>query len=553
MEKFAAGDTQAAWVEDLPRLVTDDIRLAMHRKYGSQYIFYRRRNKSNVECYCTYCMKYFTARADDTSLDPIIPKDRMYLDIARYIAHNETIQCPLCGERLTARAEGRGRKQLFEQFPVAVWFAADGGQTVYIVCGELYGGFGIKPIPVRDMEKIYGGMEWDTHWIVRLRPGEVKAVRRYGECAYSDNDIKEPYFCNGLYCSRHYHTHENMDVLDSSFLKYVCRELDSLYIDNVIKFMEYAAVYPSIEMLCKTGFGKAVTDIIDSGETYRQVIDLSGTKPSEIFRLDSNRAAALMRYARSSDWHGADILLMIKAWRLILRYEPKATINDTELFCINGRIRRDELAIYRHCARETKQSPRKILKYITDQVTTICNYEDYIDECVELGYDLTDSIINRPRDFAAAHERASSALRALIAERRAQEIKKADSEYREKIYPELCRKFRYSDDTYSIVVPTCADEIIEEGKQQRNCVAGYAERHISGKVIILFLRKNSGIGKSFGTLEIGQTGDKYHFRQAYAAKNKQLPGDAKKWLDKWLDRVNKKAANKAKTRIAVTA
>lgn len=343
-------------------------------------------------------------------------------------------------------------------------------------------------------------------------------------------------------------------------------------IDRTIKYMEYAALYPSIEMLSKTGFFDIVEDIIDYNAHCKREIDLSGKKPAEIFRTDSNKAAALMRYVRENDrrYQHTNILAVIKMWRLMLRFNGKAAVSDAELLCMrinadmvvdeyryygtsSRMVKCDSLALFEKYSKKIKLSPVKIADYLDRQNISVYLYRDYIKECETLGYDLTDSIINRPRDFAAAHERTSSAVRALIIERKETAERENLRNYNEKIYPKLLETFAYTDGKYSIVVPVGAEDIIDEGRQQRNCVAGYAERHIKGAVTILFLRKTNAAGTSFGTLEIGQSNDKYYFRQAYAAKNKQLPGDAKKWLDKWLDRVNKKAANKAKTRIAVTA
>jgi hypothetical protein len=47
----------------------------------------------------------------------------------------------------------------------------------------------------------------------------------------------------------HYTKHHNIDILESTFLRYIYAEYRRHCIDRTIKYMEYAAVYPSIEML----------------------------------------------------------------------------------------------------------------------------------------------------------------------------------------------------------------------------------------------------------------------------------------------------------------
>lgn len=584
MSRFTAGDTRAEWAESVPDLVTDKIRLELHRKHQSAYIFYRR-HKWGADCYCTSCLTRFQARLDT---ERITPKGEGLYDLALTIHHNDRINCPLCGANVTAKSEGYGRSKLWEWNHAAVWSAADDGNTVYIACGDIYGGFSrheigsrhLYPLTLDELEKSYGGAEWCYTWVIRLRPGEVKAVRvSYPytvfrqNTVYSDDDLKEPWdYGGGLYSIHHYTEHHDLNVLESTFLRYAYAEFCKHCIDRTIKYMEYAAVYPSIEMLSKTGFFDIVEDIIDYGVHCKREIDLSGKKPAEIFKLDTNRAAALMRYVRENDrkYQHTNILAVIKMWRLMLRFNSKTTVADAEMFCmrINAdmvvdvyryigtscrMVKCDSLPLFEKYSRKIKLSPVKIADYLDRQSISIYLYKDYINECETLGYDLTDSIINRPRDFAAAHERTSSAVRATIIEQKETAEREKHKNYTEKIYPELQETFAYSDKKYSIVVPTCADEIIDEGRQQRNCVAGYAERHIKGAVTILFLRKTNAAGTSFGTLEIGGTKGGYYFRQAFAAGNKQLPSDAKKWLDKWLAMVNSKTAEKDKNRIAVTA
>lgn len=584
MSRFTAGDTGAEWAESVPDLVTDKIRLELHRKHQSAYIFYRR-HKWGADCYCTSCLMRFQARFDT---ERITPKDEKLYDLALTIHHNDDIKCPLCGAQAKAKAEGYGRTKLWEWHSSAVWSAADDGQTVYIACGDIYGGFSRHeigsrhqyPLTLDELEKSYGGAQWCYTWVVRLRPGEVKAVRvsypytvTRQNTVYSDDDLKEPWdYGGGLYSIHHYTEHHNIDILESSFLRYVYAEYRRHCIDRTIKYMEYAAVYPSIEMLSKTGFFEIVEDIIEYSAHCKREIDLAGKKPAEIFKLDTNRAAALMRYVRENDrkYHKTNILAVIKMWRLMLRFNSKATPADAEMFCmrINADMVVDEyrysgtssrmmkcesLALFEKCCRKMQLSPIKIADYLDRQSISIYLYKDYINECETLGYDLTDSIVNRPRDFAAAHERTSAANRARIIEEEEKRAEKQKTAYRNKIYPKLLETFAYTDGKYSIVVPVGAEDIIDEGRQQRNCVAGYAERHIKGAVTILFLRKTGAAGSSFGTLEIGGTKGGYYFKQAFAAGNKQLPADAKKWLDKWLAMVNSKTAEKDKDRIAVTA
>lgn len=62
-----------------------------------------------------------------------------------------------------------------------------------------------------------------------------------------------------------------------------------------------------------------------------------------------------------------------------------------------------------------------------------------------------------------------------------------------------------------------AEEIVREGEEQNNCVAGYANRHADGETIIMVLRKRSEPRKPWHTVEIDPK--TLVCRQCYAAHN----------------------------------
>ena len=88
-----------------------------------------------------------------------------------------------------------------------------------------------------------------------------------------------------------------------------------------------------------------------------------------------------------------------------------------------------------------------------------------------------------------------------IIQKAAEENKK-----REANAQEYLRKYKklycFSDENFLIMVPTTADEIIKEGKEQRHCVGGYAARHLEGKLAICFLRSKAEPDKALYTIEM---------------------------------------------------
>ena len=78
-----------------------------------------------------------------------------------------------------------------------------------------------------------------------------------------------------------------------------------------------------------------------------------------------------------------------------------------------------------------------------------------------------------------------------------------------------------------------AEEIVREGEEQNNCVAGYADRHADGKTIIMVLRRCSEPRKPWHTVEIDPATLKC--RQCYAAHNRARTSEAAEFMDKYLD------------------
>ena len=75
----------------------------------------------------------------------------------------------------------------------------------------------------------------------------------------------------------------------------------------------------------------------------------------------------------------------------------------------------------------------------------------------------------------------------------------------------------------SIVAPVSPEDIVEEGKKQRHCVGGYAARHFSGILEILFLRRTATPWKPWITLEVAhrkQSTSRVNIKQMYDAGNR---------------------------------
>lgn len=77
-------------------------------------------------------------------------------------------------------------------------------------------------------------------------------------------------------------------------------------------------------------------------------------------------------------------------------------------------------------------------------------------------------------------------------------------------------RYEFDNNTYEIVMPSCAFDIYWEALCQHNCLADYVTNHAEGDTTILFLRKKSNPDESFVTMEI----EHEEIKQIYGTCNK---------------------------------
>lgn len=571
---YYSKDPELMWMNDVPEVITKELINNLHQKYSSKYIIYRR-HKWGADCYCTNCRKRFSARKDiviDT------PFDATLYDIAVLIHSGRTAVCPYCGEKALARSAGYSRKAMYENHNFTVFKVSEDGNTVWGICGTFLPRID-RQFPEEPAD-IHINPAFEEYYVFQMRPGEVKmAIWNWMKDGFINARVPNEPYIGWFYNAIHFDDFECTDELNKSFLRYIIPQLKKSNANKQVKLLQLCALYPKqIEMLLKSGFGEMIDSIAD-GAAYKRTINLAGKNPAEIFKTDPNHATEICRYARScSMYDRLGILERIRFFKAVLKIDKNVKIefacevyskyiDGGTLLTFNSRDRSKNIIDILKCTGLTLQ---KFVNYIERQYhkyddaaecchigyimrkpkrDTIITYIDYLHQCRELEYDLKNSVINRPKDLEAAHDRASAAFRATEAERFAKRDAKVKKKYQDR-YTALCEKYAYSNGEYSIIVPTGAAEIIDEGKNQNNCVAGYAERHLNGVTTILFLRKTKEPYKSFGTLEVKRDSQgKTYFVQAEGTNcgnnHRKLADDARQFLDKWLEIVNRPKKEKS--------
>lgn len=161
---------------------------------------------------------------------------------------------------------------------------------------------------------------------------------------------------------------------------------------------------------------------------------------------------------------------------------------------------------------------------------TATTYFDYLDMRVTLGYDMTNTVYQKPRNLSVAHQRMVMEINKKEQENRLKDTEQRYPDIR-KQYRKLRNRYYYADDNYLIRPARSAAEIVMEGRMLHHCVGGdnYLSSHNNGTSIILMLRHRSETETPYITVEIKDE----QIIQWYGAHDKKPD---KENMQKWLDR-----------------
>lgn len=341
----------------------------------------------------------------------------------------------------------------------------------------------------------------------------------------------------------------NANEIQISDFKYCEFETYANQHSSCMKFLAVAALYPrQTEMLMKAGMLDAVEDMVRRDVRNSRAFDWEKEEPLSSFDLTKSEMQEFLNTSRD--------VRILRYYKRLKKQGEKLTMQQIE----------DDI-----CRLDSKAAD-KLIKWCREhqiKLTHVVNYlesfisgchagggyrsfgsiyklwQDYLTAADALHYETWKLNVTMPADLYTEHDKATTAHRnKLEKERRASEKEKL--ELQRKAYEErlalLEKKYAFSADGLTIVVPKNADEIISEGKALEHCVSGYADRHMKGVLAILFLRKETAQNKSFVTIEMnGNTLVQIHgYRNEglYTVKGRRAPDPRevhKEFLELWLD------------------
>ena len=92
-------------------------------------------------------------------------------------------------------------------------------------------------------------------------------------------------------------------------------------------------------------------------------------------------------------------------------------------------------------------------------------------------------------------------------------------------------KIAHADDRFLIRPPESLQEMLDEAKEQHNCLASYTQGHATGTTTIMLMRDAHDPERSLVTVEVRDG----IVNQAYAACNRAPSAEQRAWLRKWAD------------------
>ena len=500
-----------------------------------QYLFYDTpfEDRNIRTCFCTSCGAFDMFRNADTK--------RFFEQ-----SHNDHFYCPNCGNGVTMKALGRmssfasindNDERRFSIFRAA----PDGGLRVI-------SGWGRRNFSHWDLR---GKLSFRAKELQYFSPGERMRWKRCWEydglcnTGYAHPVGWEP--CD--YMAEPHNPTINLtsdgsyyvicaERIEDTKLKY-CR-LEDWYHDRckvwlteptepcryIHKYLSLYTEYPTLEMACRLGFWNAVNDLVDHNKKNADVLNWNSKTSWGFLRLNKPDGKQFLKCGGDLD----DLKLLAAARKC----DKKLTL--AKFWDLTAKCGNDEgmATLIVHASSLSRQSPQTVIHYLEKipgvpkrNAHMLC---DYLDFAKALKYDLRRQDVALPKNLAERHGAASAAVLLLR-----QEQSKATTSRR---VQSTIQMYEFSLGGYSIVAPDSVEDIVNEGKNLHHCVGGYAARHFSGALEILFLRKTSALGTPLITLELAHRDmpkSKVDIRQMYGKHNSPARLQFKWFIDVWTE------------------
>lgn len=479
------------------------------------YMIYRRNRNGSFDCHCTHCQKFFSM----PSLQQPDITDKEY-EFAVKCGHNKRGVCPKCGKELVFKSHGRISSLTYRKvllLPLSMTKTTGWIMQTYVR---------LDHSAVEIKNKTHSTIQFDFYNIYRIEGNEIK---RY--VSYYNGMIEE---CIDVYQPEWHRFFDVESLYKNERLRYIKDVLSfkahgglKICCTNPMLTIWYYFENPGLEKVYKAGFDKICTEITAWKTPYKRTLNLSADKLADIFKMPPQVYSDFYKNVNIRNVS----LETVQAIQAVIKTKHK--INVEQIKQINSfQADRKKLA---NAIKQTHLSVTQITGYLKKQIDKnnknccshgritenqmFINYTDYLGECRQLKYDLTDSIINRPKDLLEKHAETSQ-LVAMLKDQLEMERLQQIAEKNKKFNAHRKKELEWQWKDLICILPESAAEIIAEGKVLMHCVGGYAERHVACKTTILFVREKNKPDVPCWTMECRQDGKKdWYIAQFHGFKN----------------------------------
>ncbi len=474
------------YVQGLP-----DDEEALARKFFQPIVFFRQcsEDRQARRCVCTSCMEGFYAHKQTAS------------DFFRS-THGKRCICPNCGQQSTLAAMGKfSNYSSLTSRERAVQLRVS-GDWLLIQAGWITRTF--------DYDDLGGYLVFEPFRRYVFAPGRRMMWSRQTVSWFGDHhpdgpwtreaSIREP-FQPRPYEREASYIPLGFDALARSSLRWCQydRWFDDTYgcyvggLDfedepfRIAYLMQYLAEYtrrPQMEFLVKLGHFDILKDLILNKKPHGNLLNWDAKTPPAFFRMTKQEYRVF-----AAAGLGINDLKSFRQAR-------KPGVGLGEFLQARAACALELNNVLRRCT-ESGVGLSKAVRYLISQgdAEEMARYwRDYLDAAKKLDYDLSRPDVVMPKDLLTRHDEAVAAIKTL-------EDKQAEKAYISR-FRRLTEQFTFQLDGLCVRVPQSIREIVSEGTTLRHCVAGYAERHMRGKVTILFLRKLKNPEAPYVTMEL---------------------------------------------------
>lgn len=495
-------------VDDMPSIDGGELEQLIdeHAPHG-EYLFFRRNpgddldpflgHEDGYECFCTSCRGHFVRPLKEGPA-------------------SHWIFCPVCHDAVTPKRWGDGNaKFLAAEAFLFSFFLRGRGREVWLVSLQVRMNphFLESKYSGREVSRIVfyegGAKRWKFDFMDNVRPVKRIAMPRWQYGCYG-----------GAYPS--YLAIDSAE-LRGSCLEYSCLDSANYALEDLAAYLALYCRYPAaVEHLVKRGFIFWLRERENrGGALFQRLINLRADSPKKLFRgLDRADLRVLLDAEASL---GSALF-----YRELRRAGAGRADKDSVFFAMTASAVLHEFSQFSALCADFGESPKEVRKYIERQArradqtlhAALTELRDYREQLDRLGLDGGQL----PPDLHEAHARLSERERRLL---------KRGKNEKFRTRRRLLAWMKWKWGGMFIRPIDSAEEIVREGEEQNNCVAGYANRHADGETIIMVLRKRSEPRKPWHTVEIDPK--TLACRQCYAAYNHNRTPEAAEFMDKYLD------------------